>query len=549
MLQSPTFIAPFRLSPFQAPVRVVVLRLCLRLPAPVPLCVCGLAGSGKSHLARALRDVEVTNGGAAPRVFALDDYFMLHDDDDDEDEHVRVCDLYALCFAPNRRVSLSASCHVSRVSLPVPPVCSPTCNVAQERAAAARRRRGGGKGGGEAAKGGGEARYKYDATQEELYRASMLRAYRKALEEGRFSFIIVEDRNVRVSQFEPFWKAGKCAGFEVYVVQPAASTHPTLCAGRNTHGFSLQQVQDMAGQWEALPPHMLLLDVKSLFHEDTLDDASITEVEMDAEDDELHMEQEEAATAAAEEEEKLKQQQQQQTGQDGAKGASGGAGGEGQSSAEGRWTGEGGGNGAGVKRRRDAGAADAAADDDADADGDGDSDEGDDDDEDDDDEAGGGGGALAGLLAAYGSQKKHKKHKKQGISQGATAGGSKNGVAVRGILKGSNGSGKKKALRWVDSHDPSQDACFTMGAATPPTRASLLIGPGAGYSLATNPVQAEEVEAVSGGASGAGGGFQIVADHAAQQVLWRQQLRAEGEQFRAIMRSHRSQRHGAHDDD
>ncbi|CAI7771280.1 unnamed protein product [Closterium sp. NIES-53] len=479
----------------------------LRRPARFVIILRGLPGSGKSHLARALRDVEVTNGGAAPRVFAMDDYFMLHDDDDDDDE--------------------------------------------QERAAAARRRRGGGKGGGEASKGGGEARYKYDATQEELYRASMLRAYRKALEEGRFSFIIVEDRNVRVSQFEPFWKAGKCAGFEVYVVQPSASSHPTLCAGRNTHGFTVQQVQGMAEQWEALPPHMLLLDVKSLFHEDTLDDASITEVEMDEEDDELHMEQEEAATAAAEEEEKLReqqQQQQQQTGQDGAKGASGGGGGEGQSSAEGRWTGEGAGNGAGVKRRRDVGAADAAAD--ADAHADGDSDEEDDDgDDDDDDEGGGGGGALAGLLAAYGSQKKHKRHKKQGGAQAATAGGSKSGVAVRGILKGSNGSGKKKALRWVDSHAHSQDVCFTMGTATPPTRASLVIGPGAGYSLASNPVQAEEAEAVGNGASGAGGGFQIVADHAAQQVLWRQQLRAEGEQFRAIMRSRRSQRHGAHDDD
>lgn len=35
-----------------------------------------LSGSGKSHLARALRDVEVMNGGSAPRVHTMDEYFV-----------------------------------------------------------------------------------------------------------------------------------------------------------------------------------------------------------------------------------------------------------------------------------------------------------------------------------------------------------------------------------------------------------------------------------------------------------------------------------------
>lgn len=46
------------------------------------LCICEiifplLIGSGKSYLAKALRDVEVENGGCAPRIHSIDDYFMI----------------------------------------------------------------------------------------------------------------------------------------------------------------------------------------------------------------------------------------------------------------------------------------------------------------------------------------------------------------------------------------------------------------------------------------------------------------------------------------
>jgi len=37
----------------------------------------GLPGSGKSYLAKALRDLEVENGANAPRIHSMDDYFMI----------------------------------------------------------------------------------------------------------------------------------------------------------------------------------------------------------------------------------------------------------------------------------------------------------------------------------------------------------------------------------------------------------------------------------------------------------------------------------------
>lgn len=46
------------------------------------ICLCEiifplLLGSGKSYLAKALRDLEVENGGSAPRIHSIDDYFMI----------------------------------------------------------------------------------------------------------------------------------------------------------------------------------------------------------------------------------------------------------------------------------------------------------------------------------------------------------------------------------------------------------------------------------------------------------------------------------------
>ncbi|GAQ80369.1 hypothetical protein KFL_000520420 [Klebsormidium nitens] len=187
----------------------------------------GLPGSGKSHLARALRDVEVMNGGSAPRVHTMDDYFVTEVEKEVEVEDGR----------GRKRKS---------------------AHTAME--------------------------YVYEPELEQAYAASMLKAFRKTLEEGRFHFVIVDYWNLVVSEFEPYWKAAKSSGFEVYVLQPA-KLDPEACARRNIHGFTLEAVTDMARRWEPLPPQYLQLDVQSLFRGDLLDTGDIAEVDMDADPD------------------------------------------------------------------------------------------------------------------------------------------------------------------------------------------------------------------------------------------------------------------------
>uniref|UniRef100_A0A7N0V1S5 YLP motif-containing protein 1 n=1 Tax=Kalanchoe fedtschenkoi TaxID=63787 RepID=A0A7N0V1S5_KALFE len=192
----------------------------------------GLPGSGKSYLAKMLRDIEVENGGEAPRIHSIDDYFMTEVEKPEECEN-----------------SKSASSARGK---------KPTMKKVME--------------------------YFYEPEMEEAYRSSMLKAFKKSLEDGGFTFIIVDDRNLRVADFAQFWAIAKRSGYEVYVLE-APYKDPAGCAARNVHNFTLDGIQKMAGQWEEAPALYLQLDVKSLFHEDNLKETGIEEVDMDMEDE------------------------------------------------------------------------------------------------------------------------------------------------------------------------------------------------------------------------------------------------------------------------
>ncbi|GJM90594.1 hypothetical protein PR202_ga06893 [Eleusine coracana subsp. coracana] len=67
------------------PPKVTIINACdlfkqpLRASRPdhIVIILRGLPGSGKSYLAKALRDLEVENGASAPRIHSMDDYFMI----------------------------------------------------------------------------------------------------------------------------------------------------------------------------------------------------------------------------------------------------------------------------------------------------------------------------------------------------------------------------------------------------------------------------------------------------------------------------------------
>lgn len=114
--------------------------------------------------------------------------------------------------------------------------------------------------------------YEYEPEMEDTYRNSMLKTFKKTLDDGFFPFIILDAINEKVKYFDQFWSAAKTKGFEVshwslthsclssikklsvsncittylspvpqvYVAEVSAD-HQT-CAKRNIHGRKLKDI-------------------------------------------------------------------------------------------------------------------------------------------------------------------------------------------------------------------------------------------------------------------------------------------------------------------
>uniref|UniRef100_A0A8C4XEA4 YLP motif-containing protein 1 n=1 Tax=Erpetoichthys calabaricus TaxID=27687 RepID=A0A8C4XEA4_ERPCA len=183
-------------------------------PERIVIIMRGLPGSGKTHVAKLIRDKEVEFGGAPPRVLGLDDYFMTEVEKVEKDPDT------------GKRVKKKV------------------------------------------------LEYEYEPEMEDTYRSSMLKTFRKTLDDGFFPFIIIDAINDRVKYFDQFWSAAKTKGFEVYLAEITADNQ--TCAKRNIHGRKFKDIAKMADHWETAPRHMVRLDIRSL-----LQDAAIEEVEME----------------------------------------------------------------------------------------------------------------------------------------------------------------------------------------------------------------------------------------------------------------------------
>ncbi|GAB2221115.1 hypothetical protein Droror1_Dr00012283 [Drosera rotundifolia] len=346
----------------------------------------GLPGSGKSYLAKMLRDLEVEHGSNAPRIHSMDDYFMTEVEKVEEN---------------------NASKSLARGRKPA------TKKVLE---------------------------YCYEPEMLETYRSSMLKVFKKTLEEGAFTFR---------------------SGYEVYVLE-APYKDPAGCAARNVHGFSLEEVEKMASEWEETPPLYLRLDAKSLFHGDDLKDNDIQEVDMDMEDsgDEslLKSEERKPENTAASLEDNVNQ--------------------DGSPEEEQKWTDEN-----SEPEVKDLGHSKWL----------GDLDDGD--------------------------------------AEGAEARKVKSN-SLYGLLQTYSKEGK--SVHWGDK---ALNSGFSIGASKKANMASLVIGPGAGYNLKSNPLSEEDAPPSSQGSA-----------DTKQHHMFEERLRAERQSFKAVF-DRKRQRVGGFDAD
>ncbi|XP_048228655.1 YLP motif-containing protein 1 isoform X2 [Ricinus communis] len=218
----PMVIDAFRL--FKQPYRAT-------RPEHIVIILRGLPGSGKSYLAKMIRDLEVENGGTAPRIHSMDDYFITEVEKIEENDASK-----SSGFVRGKK---------------------PTVKKVME--------------------------YCYEPEMEEAYRDSMLKAFKKTLEEGLFTLVIDLWKKTSLINWMGLSMSHLRSGYEVYISE-ATYKDPAGCAARNVHGFTLDEIKSMAGQWEEAPTLYLQLDIKSLFHGDDLKESGIQEIDMDTED-------------------------------------------------------------------------------------------------------------------------------------------------------------------------------------------------------------------------------------------------------------------------
>lgn len=174
-------------------------------PKNIVIILRGLPGSGKTHIAKLIKDKEVEHSKAAPRVLSMDDYFINEIEKVAKDESGR-------------------STLVK------------------------------------------EFLYEYEADMEDIYRAGMLKAFKKTVDDALYPFIIVDAVNDRVVHFEDFYNYAHQHRFSVYICDVDCSD-PDICHKRNVHNRDYEEIKELARLWEKTPESLLQLDTRNFLQD------------------------------------------------------------------------------------------------------------------------------------------------------------------------------------------------------------------------------------------------------------------------------------------
>lgn len=162
----------------------------------------GPPGTGKSHVAKLLKEKEVEHNGVAVRILSLDDYFLTEVDSTNMD-HVT--------GKKSRRKTME---------------------------------------------------YCYDAEMEQLYKDSLFKTFCKTLDDPDFPIVIIDSVNHKLVDFEKFWSQAKVKGYEVFVAELMSDVEE--CVAQSSHGRSHEDIGRIIKEWEETPSHCKRLDVRSL---------------------------------------------------------------------------------------------------------------------------------------------------------------------------------------------------------------------------------------------------------------------------------------------
>ncbi|CAK1543072.1 unnamed protein product [Leptosia nina] len=184
-------------------------------PQKIVIILRGPPGSGKSYLAKLIRDKEAEHGSTV-RIMSIDDYFMQEGEIEEKD---------------------------------------PTTGKTAKKPS---------------------LKYEYDAASEETYITSLKRAFKRSITDGYFSFLIFDAVNDQLKCYADMWNFGRQNGFQVYIC--TMDLDPQTCHKRNIHNRSLEDIENICARFFPTPAHHLHLDPTTLLQsaaitEVTMEDA------------------------------------------------------------------------------------------------------------------------------------------------------------------------------------------------------------------------------------------------------------------------------------
>lgn len=193
-----------------------LLRLPMRefRPKNIVIILRGLPGSGKTFVAKLIKEKEVEYGGSAPRILSIDDYFMAEVERQTKD--------------------------------------SETGKMIKTK----------------------EFVYEYEYEMESCYRASLLKTYKKTIDDRLFPFIIIDAINELIGDIEDFYSYAIKNAFVVYVIEMEMKD-PLSCHKNNTHNRTLDDIRLICKKWQTLPDFMLRLDIRSLLQNESIENVMI----------------------------------------------------------------------------------------------------------------------------------------------------------------------------------------------------------------------------------------------------------------------------------
>ncbi|XP_050343990.1 YLP motif-containing protein 1-like isoform X2 [Nymphalis io] len=185
-------------------------------PEKIVIILRGPPGSGKSYLAKLIRDKEAEHGGTV-RIMSIDDYFMQEGEIEEKDP--------------------TTGKIVKKPSL----------------------------------------KYEYDEKSEEIYLNSLKRAFKRSLTDGYFTFLIYDSVNEQLKSYADIWNFSRQNGFQVYIC--TMDLDPQTCFKRNIHGRSLEDIESIVAKFFPTPAHHIHLDATTLLQSASIPDVQMEDAD------------------------------------------------------------------------------------------------------------------------------------------------------------------------------------------------------------------------------------------------------------------------------